>query len=228
MPTALFQDWLSLFVALGATAKGIYDWAESAVNQSRERNEKQAIYMLRNAAVLVAALRALHNSIKTILGRVSLLDPDTPHEQRIALMQEINDFARRDFILGFIRQVERELRELLYKEENLDYSHRTKLERLLQYAGSTLRAAHDPYGSPFQTIEGLERFLHGIKEAHTVQEIETLKQAAAETIRAFDSRILVDADDAYSALRVDLFRRYPSLPDPSWTMALDALQQYTH
>jgi hypothetical protein len=226
MSMPLFQDWLSLFVALGGLAKGIYDWAEITLRKSKDQKEKQAVYMLRNAAVLVLALRTLHNSVKTILGRVSLVYPDTPMEQRMELMREINDFARRDFVLGFIRQTEKELRELLANEENLEDKHRALLERLLQLAGRTLRAAHDPYGSPFQSIDELEAFLQRLREAQTEEDIKALKKDASETIKAFESRILVDADEAYGALKADLSRKYPSLPDAGWAVELDALKGY--
>ena len=224
MSISLFLDWLSLFAMLGKVAKGIYDWAEAALNQAKDRKEKQAVYMLRNAATLVAALRTMHNSVKTLLGRVSLLYPDTPVDQRMDLMQEINDFARRDFIIGFIRQAEKELRDLLYKEGDIEDIHRTLLENLLKCAGSTLRAAHDPYGSPFENIAELEKFLQRIREANSVQDIENLKKEAAEAIEAFGSQILVDADDAYAALKSDLLRRYPSIPDPGWAATLEELK----
>ena len=224
MSIPLFQDWLSLFALLGKAAKGIYDWAEGALSKTKDLKEKRAVYMLRNAATLVAALRTMHNSVKTLLGRVSLLYPDTPVDQRMELMHEISDFARRDFIIGFIRQSEKELRDLLDKEGDLEDIHRTFLKNLLKCAGSTLRAAHDPYGSPFKNIAALEKFLQRIKEANLVQDIDNLKKEAAEAIEAFRSQILVDADDAYAALKSDLLRRYPSISDPGWAVTLEELK----
>ena len=232
MSIPLFQDWLSLFVILGQTVKGIYNWAEGALKKTGDCKEKQAVYMLRNAGTLVAALRTMHNSVKTLLGRVSLLQPDTPDDQRRELTQEISDFARRDFIIGFIRQSEKELRDLLHEEEDLEDKHRRLLENLLNCAGSTLRAAHaiprtahDPYGSPFETIEELEKFLQEIKEADSVQDINNLKKEAKEAIKAFNSKILVDADEAYATLKYDIFKRYPSIPDTAgWAVTLEELK----
>jgi hypothetical protein len=224
MPIPLFQDWLSLFVLLGEAAKGIYDWAEGALNKSKNQKEKQAVYMLRNAATLVAALRTMHNSVKALLGRVNLLYTDTPVDQRMELMREISDFARRDFIIAFIRQSEKELRDLLHKENDIEDIHRNFLESLLKCAGLTLRAAHDPYGSPFENISELETFLQRIKEADSVQNIDNLKKEAAEAIEAFKSQILIDADDAYVGLKSELLKKFPSIPDPGWAVTLDELK----
>lgn len=224
MPIPLFQTWLSLFALLGKATKSIYDWAEGALNKAKDAKEKQAVYMLRNAATLVAALRTMHNSVKTLLGSVSLLYPDTPADERMNMMREINDFARRDFIIGFIRQTEKELRDLLTNEGELEDKHRNSLLTLLRCAGTTLRAANDPYGSPFESIDELEKFLQSIKQANTPQDIDKIKKEAAAAIDAFRSQILVDADNAYATLKSDIFRRYPSIPDPGWAGTLEELK----
>jgi hypothetical protein len=223
MVVPLFTDWLSLFAALGKATKSIYDWAERVLNQAQDRKLEEAAHMLRAAATLVAALRTMQNSVKTLFGRISLLGPETPVDQRESLRKEVSDFARRDFIIGFVRQSETQLRELLNR--GLEEVHRGYIDTLLKCARSTLHAAHDPCHSPFPDVSELQEFLDGIRDADSAKDIDGLKEKAAKAIRAFENQVLVDADGAYTALKADLLRRYPAMPDPGWAVELDELQK---
>ena len=90
-------------VALGQLVVEAGKWVAEVINRRKNKKEQMAAHILKEAGVLVAALRALDNSTQKVLAPFLRLEADWSKEQRSRLFDGLDKYVREKVIVSTIR-----------------------------------------------------------------------------------------------------------------------------
>src|SRR6266852_462861 len=99
-----FAAYLGTAAKLFGLVSKIYEWGERAVGRAHTSEEQRAAYCLRNAGMLLAAIRTLDNQVHSTIGALRTFNPKWTDEQRSQVTTRINDFAGQELVLPIVRQ----------------------------------------------------------------------------------------------------------------------------
>lgn len=223
-----FAAYLGTAAKLFGLVSKIYEWGERAVGRAHTSEEQRAAYVLRNAGMLLAAIRTLDNQVHSTIGALRTFNPKWTDEQRTQVTTRINDFAGQELVLPIVRQSLTELTGTLndWQTWQLTKIKTEPIRQLLTCGLSIQVAAGASDVTPFDDARTLRTFLEGIRTASTSGEIDAVIKQADAVLEAFDRRTLADADHAFGELRQDILHLYPGLQDavPDWAVSLDDLK----
>ena len=223
-----FAAYLGTAAKLFGLVSKIYEWGERAVGRAHTSEEQLAAYVLRNAGMLLAAIRTLDNHVTV---RLAPSGPSTrigPMSRRSQVTTRINDFAGQELVLPIVRQSLIELAGTLndWQTWQLTKIKTEPIRQLLTCGLSIQVAAGASDVTPFDDARTLRTFLEGVRTASTSGEIDAVIKQADAVLEAFDRRTLADADHAFGELRQDILHLYPGLQDAvlDWAVSLDDLK----
>ena len=223
-----FAAYLGTAAKLFGLVSTIYEWGERAVGRAHTSEEQRAAYVLRNAGMLLAAIRTLDNQVHSTIGALRTFNPNWTDEQRSQVTTRINDFAGQELVLPIVRQSLTELTGTLndWQTWQLTKIKTEPIRQLLTCGLSIQVAAGASDVTPFDDARTLRTFLEGVRTASTSGEIDAVIKQADAVLEAFDRRTLADADHAFGELRQDILHLYPGLQDavPDWAVSLDDLK----
>jgi hypothetical protein len=223
-----FAAYLGTAAKLFGLVSKIYEWGERAVGRAHTSEEQRAAYVLRNAGMLLAAIRTLDNQVHSTIGALRTFNPNWTDEQRSQVTTRINDFAGQELVLPIVRQSLTELTGTLndWQTWQLTKIKTEPIRQLLTCGLSIQVAAGDSDVTPFDDARTLRTFLEGVRTASTSREIDAVIKQADAVLEAFDRRTVADADHAFGELRQDILHLYPGLQDavPDWAVSLDDLR----
>ena len=223
-----FAAYLGTAAKLFGLVSKIYEWGERAVGRAHTSEEQRAAYVLRNAGMLLAAIRTLDNQVHSTIGALRTFNPNWTDEQRSQVTTRINDFAGQELVLPIVRQSLTELTGTLndWQTWQLTKIKTEPIRQLLTCGLSIQVAAVASDVTPFDDARTLRTFLEGVRTASTSGEIDAVIKQADAVLEAFDRRTLADADHAFGELRQDILHLYPGLQDavPDWAVSLDDLK----
>ncbi len=223
-----FAAYLGTAAKLFGLVSKIYEWGERAVGRAHTSEEQRAAYVLRNAGMLLAAIRTLDNQVHSTIGALRTFNPQWTDEQRSQVTTRINDFAGQELVLPIVRQSVIELTGTLndWQTWQLTKIKTEPIRQLLTCGLSIQVAAGASDVTPFDDARTLRTFLEGVRTASTSGEIDAVIKQADAVLEAFDRRTLADADHAFGELRQDILHLYPGLQDavPDWAVSLDDLK----
>jgi hypothetical protein len=223
-----FAAYLGTAAKLFGLVSKIYEWGERAVGRAHTSEEQRAAYVLRNAGMLLAAIRTLDNQVHSTIGALRTFNPNWTDEQRSQVTTRINDFAGQELVLPIVRQSLTELTGTLndWQTWQLTKIKTEPIRQLLTCGLSIQVAAGASDVTPFDDARTLRTFLEGVRTASTSGEIDAVIKQADAVLEAFDRRTLADADHAFGELRQDILHLYPGLQDavPDWAVSLDDLK----
>src|SRR4030088_1074315 len=224
----LFAAYLGTAAKLFGLVSKIYEMGERAVGRAHTSEEQRAAYVLRNAGMLLAAIRTLDNQVHSTIGALRTFNPNWTDEQRSQVTTRINDFAGRELVLPVVRQSLTELTGTLndWQTWQLTKIKTEPIRQLLTCGLSIQVAAGASDVTPFDDARTLRTFLEGVRTASTSREIDAVIKQADAVLEAFDRRTVADADHAFGELRQDILPLYPGLQDavPDWAVSLDDLR----
>ena len=209
-------------VALGQLVVEAGKWVAEVINRRKNKKEQMAAHILKEAGVLVAALRALDNSTQKVLAPFLRLEADWSKEQRSRLFDGLDKYVREKVIVSTIRLSLATLGDYYSHSEDIDKSLResiwSHMFMMLRRAKAILAAAEgeQPEMDFFSEWE-LAEFWRALKHAENEDEIAKVARWTAETLRKLDRRLPADAEEKFGKLKSAILRKYPSLPDPLWT-----------
>jgi len=70
-----FAAYLGTAAKLFGLVSKIYEWGERAVGRAHTSEEQRAAYVLRNAGMLLAAIRTLDNQVHSTIGALRTFNP---------------------------------------------------------------------------------------------------------------------------------------------------------
>ena len=223
-----FAAYLGTAAKLFGLVSKIYEWGERGVGRAHTSEEQRAAYVLRNAGMLLAAIRTLDNQVHSTIGALRTFNPQWTDEQRSQVTTRINDFAGQELVLPIVRQSLTELTGTLndWQTWQLTKIKTEPIRQLLTCGLSIQVAAGASDVTPFDDARTLRTFLEGVRTASTSGEIDAVIKQADAVLEAFDRRTLADADHAFGELRQDILHLYPGLQDavPDWAVSLDDLK----
>ena len=223
-----FAAYLGTAAKLFGLVSKIYEWGERAVGRAHTSEEQRAAYVLRNAGMLLAAIRTLDNQVHSTIGALRTFNPNWTDEQRSQVTTRINDFAGQELVLPIVRQSLIELTGTLndWQTWQLTKIKTEPIRQLLTCGLSIQVAAGASDVTPFDDARTLRTFLEGVSTASTSGEIDAVIKQADAVLEAFDRRTVADADHAFGELRQDILHLYPGLQDavPDWAVSLDDLR----
>jgi len=223
-----FAAYLGTAAKLFGLVSKIYEWGERAVGRAHTSEEQRAAYVLRNAGMLLAAIRTLDNQVHSTIGALRTFNPKWTDEQRSQVTTRINDFAGQELVLPIVRQSLTELTGTLndWQTWQLTKIKTEPIRQLLTCGLSIQVAAGASDVTPFDDARTLRTLLEGVRTASTSGEIDAVIKQADAVLEAFDRRTLADADHAFGELRQDILQLYPGLQDavPDWAVSLDDLK----
>ena len=223
-----FAAYLGTAAKLFGLVSKIYEWGERAVGRAHTSEEQRAAYVLRNAGMLLAAIRTLDNQVHSTIGALRTFNPNWTDEQRSQVTTRINDFAGQELVLPIVRQSLTELTGALndWQTWQLTKIKTEPIRQLLTCGLSIQVAAGASDVTPFDDARTLRTFLEGVRTASTSREIDAVIKKADAVLEAFDRRTVADADHAFGELRQDILHLYPGLQDavPDWAVSLDDLR----
>ena len=210
-----FAAYLGTAAKLFGLVSKIYEWGERAVGRAHTSEEQRAAYVLRNAGMLLAAIRTLDNQVHSTIGALRTFNPNWTDEQRSQVATRINDFAGQELVLPIVRQSLTELTGTLNDWQTWQLTKiKTEPVRQLLTCGLSIQVAAGASDvTPFDDARTLRTFLEGVRTASTSGEIDAVIKQADAVLEAFGRRTLADADHAFGELRQDIFHLYPGLQD---------------
>jgi len=191
----------------------ISKWMTQIVHESRASQEKEDAQLLGEAAKLLASLRALDNSIHSLVGKLTVFDLDWAPDRRNQLITDINDFAHREDIVTVIRQSLRELQALMPKAKEEDWKLAVEV---FGCGADLLRALSDSPVTPFPNTDALREFAMRIKKAESSNDVQRVVEKSELVLNVLDRRRLAAADQVFGRLKGQILARYPGLPRPDW------------
>jgi hypothetical protein len=227
MPKSFNQVYAETMERLYRVVGRIYGWGELAIETTPLEGEQEAAYLLRNAGVLILALRTLDNRWHETMAELRLFDSDWPTERREHVISRVNNFAGQEAILPVVRHSVAELEAALESPKSEDLGlpdFQEQLRELVACGRTILAAVGESPVTPFKDTTELTRFLDNIKRAKTAEEVESVRHDLENALGVLDRRILASADKAFGELRFGVLRRYPSLPDPGWVTDIDNMR----
>lgn len=169
------------------------------------------------AAVLVAAMRSLDNSLRAILREINEFDTKWQSDRRKQLTARVNEFATDEKILPIVRQYAEQLSSMLV-EAHLD--DRADAQEVLECAKGVLAALGDSVVTPFPDTTALRSFLSHVKNAKTSLDVQSTVAQADSVLAVVERNVLAKADLAFGRLKGHILLRHTELPDLGWSVAL--------
>lgn len=194
-------------------------WLGQVIAQRNNKKEQQAARLLATAGILVAAMRTLDNSLRTIMSELNLLTGEWPQERREQFVQRINEFANDEKILPVVRQYSEQLSSLLKKPQAED---RKDAQEVLECARGILWALGESVVTPFQDTEALRTFLALVKRANTKDDVLSAIEQSEKVLAVVRRDVLARADLAFGRLKGQILQLHSELPDPGWSVAFIA------
>ena len=169
-----FAAYLGTAAKLFGLVSKIYEWGERAVGRAHTSEEQRAAHVLRNAGMLLAAIRTLDNQVHSTIGALRTFNPMWTDEQRRQVTTRINDFAGQELVLPIVRQSLTELTGTLNDCQTWQLTKiKTEPTRQLLTCGLSIQVAAGVSDvTPFDDARTLRTFLEGIRTASTSGEID--------------------------------------------------------
>ena len=191
----------------------ISKWVANILAERRSEQEKKDAQLLAETGKLLISLRALDNTIHSLVGQLTLFDLDWPLTRRNELIAEINDFAHREEIITIIRQVLRQLPQLWAGAKEEDW----KLSLEIYGCGTDLlRTLSDSPVTPFPDTDALREFAMRIKKAENQADVEAVIAKSEVILNILDRKRLAAADEVFGRMKGQILARHPKLPNPNW------------
>ncbi len=209
-------------IALGKLILDAGKWLADVINSRKNREEQVAAQILKEAGVLVAAIRVLDNSTRKVLAPFLRMEADWTKEQRSKLFDALDDYVREKSIISTIRLSIATLNGYLSNPKALDKSLWESIDSHLYYllkrATNILDVVEgrNPEMDFFNNYEFLE-FWRILKNAKDEDEIAQVAKWTAEALNKFDRRLAAYTEEDFGLIKSAILQKYPYLPDPLWT-----------
>ena len=162
-----FAAYLGTAAKLFGLVSKFYECGERAVGRAHTSEEQRAAYVLRNAGMLLAAIRTLDNQVHSTIGALRTFNPNWTDEQRSQVTTRINDFAGQELVLPIVRQSLTELTGALndWQTWQLTKIKTEPIRQLLTCGLSIQVAAGASDVTPFDDARTLRTLLEGVRTA---------------------------------------------------------------
>ncbi len=192
-------------------------WLGKVMAQRKNHEEHRAAQLLAAAGILVAAMRTLDNSLRTIMRELNLFTTEWPEERREQFVQRVNEFANEEKILPVIRQYCEQLNSMSFEAQSDD---REDAEEVLECGRGIQAALGGSVVTPFRDATALRTFLELVKRANTKEDVLSAIAQSDRVLAVVGRDVLARADVAFGRLKGGILRRYSDMPDPGWSVVL--------
>jgi hypothetical protein len=194
-------------------------WLGQIIAQRKNEDEHRAALLLASAGILVAAMRTLDNSLRTIMRELNLFTSEWSQERREQFVQRVNEFANEEKILPVIRQYCEQLASVLYNA-HVEEEDRKDAKEVLMCANGILSALGGSIVTPFVDASALREFLALVKRASTTEEVRLAVAQSDAVLAVVERDVLARADYAFGRLKGRILGQHSEMPDPGWSVAL--------